>query len=726
MTLRFHPLAAALVAGLVFLPARAGAVEGMWVPQQLPEIAGPLREAGLTLPPEQLTDLTAHPMAAVVSLGGCTASFVSPEGLVVTNHHCAYGSLQLNSTPERDLTTEGFDAPTLADEISGGPNARIYVTESITDVTDQVRAAQADARDGAARQAATEALQKRMVAECEQGGGYRCTVYAFFGGLEYRLFRQMEIKDVRVVYAPPAGIGAYGGDIDNWMWPRHTGDFTFLRAYVDKDGRPVPYAEDNVPYRPKHWLRIGEEGLEAGDFAMVAGYPGRTFRYALADEFEHTQGWTYPAGIESYRAQLDIIEAAGRADRDVEIKYAAQVKGLNNYLKNMTGQLEGFEKADAMAAKRRDEAAVLDWLRGQGRQGRPALQAYERLRAAHAAERATRERDLVVNGVLNTGLISTANRLVRASIEKAKPDAERASGYQVRDAAAFRGNLEQMDRRYDAGVDRQLLAYWLGRYVQLPADQRVPAIDAWLGGNDAAAVERALDGLYAGTRLGDRAIRLGWIDADFERIQTSGDAALRLAVALSPYLLEREAQAKAASGEDMRDRPLFLQAVIDYNRSEGRAVYPDANSSLRITFGNVTGYSPAPGVVHQPFTRLEEIADKHTGQDPFDAGQAQLDAIAAGRHGNRASAAQGTVPVNFLTDLDVTGGNSGSPTLNANGELVGLVFDMNWESVASNWVFNPELTRTIHVDIRYLLWVMEQVQPAPRLLEEMGVRGSEE
>ena len=246
--MRYSILTAAIALAGITGSAMAG--EGMWVPQQLPQIAGPLKQAGLELPPEQLADLTGDPMGAVVSLGGCTASFVSPQGLVVTNHHCGYGAIQYNSTPERDLLANGFVADSLADEISSGPNARIYALDSIQDVTAQAKAAIAGAPDAAGRTAALEALEKQLVADCEAGGGYRCRVYSFAGGNTYRLFRNLEIRDVRVVYAPPQSIGAYGGDIDNWMWPRHTGDFTFIRAYVGKDGKPAAYSEDNVPYQP--------------------------------------------------------------------------------------------------------------------------------------------------------------------------------------------------------------------------------------------------------------------------------------------------------------------------------------------------------------------------------------------------------------------------------------------------------------------------------------------
>src|SRR5688572_16302572 len=288
-------------------PGSAHAGEGMWVPQQLPEISKTLKKAGLKLDPDDLADLTGDPMGAVVSLGGCTASFVSPEGLVITNHHCAYGAIQLNSTPERNLMTDGFNAAQRGDELSAGPNARIYALESIQDVTDRVKAAIAAAPDALGRANALDDIDKQLVAGCEAGGGYRCRLYSFAGGNTYRLFKNLEIRDVRLVYAPPGSIGAFGGDIDNWMWPRHTGDFSFYRAYVGKDGKPAAYSEDNVPFQPKHWLEFADRPLGAGDFVMVAGYPGRTARYALAEEFDNAAGWSYPAIAKHYRALSALV-----------------------------------------------------------------------------------------------------------------------------------------------------------------------------------------------------------------------------------------------------------------------------------------------------------------------------------------------------------------------------------------------------------------------------------
>jgi hypothetical protein len=718
--MRLRLLSASVVAALAFASA-AHASEGMWVPQQLPEIAGPLKQAGLKLSPEQLADLTGDPMGAVVALGGCTASFVSPNGLVVTNHHCAYGAIQLNSTAEKNLIRDGFNAPTLADELSAGPNARVFVLDEITDVTREAQAAIASAGDDAlGRTKALEAFEKKLIAGCEAEAGFRCRLYSFSGGNTYRLFKNIEIKDVRLAYAPPGSVGKFGGDVDNWMWPRHTGDFSFYRAYVGKGGKPAAFSADNVPYRPKHWLKIADQPLGEGDFVMVAGYPGSTNRYALAAEFDSTAQWTYPTIARHYRNMIALVEAAGRKDPDIQVKYANTMAGWNNTAKNYEGQLEGFKRIDAAGQKHAEDAAVLAWLKGQGARGAVALQAHERLLDLLAQTKATRERDLTLAMFHNTAMVGAATQLYRLSIERAKPDAEREAGFQDRDLPAIEGGLKQLERRFVPAMDRQLQEYWLTEYLKLPAAQRVPAIDQWLGGNDAAAVKRALDRL-AGTKLGSTEERLKWMDADRAAFQASTDPAIQYAVAVMPTLLKLEEERKIRAGENLAARPLFLQALADFKKSQGEYVYPDANLSLRITFGNVKGYVPRDGVRYTPFTTLQGVVAKETGEEPFNSPKALLDAVAAGRNGGLEDTRLGAVPVNFLSDLDITGGNSGSPVMDAHGKLVGLAFDGNWESVASNWVFDPAMTRMIAVDQRYLRWIMQEVAPAPQLLKELDV-----
>ncbi len=714
-------ITAAVTAAIAGFVTTAHADEGMWVPQQLPEIAAPLKKAGLKLDPNQLANLTGDPMGAIVSLGGCTASFVSKQGLVATNHHCAYGAIQLNSTPENNLIRDGFNPATQADEVSAGPNARIYVLEAITDVTAEAKAAMAAAgNDPVKRTEALEAFDKQVTTACEADAGYRCRLYSFTGGNVWRLFKNLEIKDVRLAYAPPASVGKFGGDIDNWMWPRHTGDFSFYRAYVGKDGKPAPYSKDNVPYQPKHWLKIADKPLGAGDFVMVAGYPGRTDRYALAAEFENTESWRYPAIAKAYKDQIALVEAAGKDNPDIAVKYAASMAGWNNTSKNFEGQLEGFKRNDVLGIKRKEEAEVLAWLQAQGEAGKPALAAHATLLKLLEDGKRTQERDLVLGSFNRSGVLGVAVNLYRLAIEKQKPDTERESGYQQRDLPMIEGGLKQMERRYVPAMDRLLQQYWLDRYVALPATQHVSAVDAWLGGSDKAAAEQALARLDT-SKLAQLDERLKWFAADKAAFEASTDPAIRYAVAVMPTLLQMEQQAKVTYGTALQARPLYLQAIADFKRSKGQFVYPDANSSLRITFGNVRGYTSLQGKAYTPFTLLEEVAAKETGAEPFDNPKALLEAVAAKRYGGLADKRLGSVPVNFLSDLDITGGNSGSPVLDAQGKLVGLAFDGTIESVASNWVFDPVITRMISVDQRYMRWIMQEVMPAPRLLEELGV-----
>jgi len=715
-------VSARLIAAVLGCAASASvsAGEGMWVPQQLPQIAPALTEAGLQLDPQQLADLTGAPLGAVVSLGGCTASFVSTNGLVATNHHCAYGAIQLNSTPERNLMRDGFYAPTMADEISAGPASRIYVLDSIEDVSADVHAALAPVEDPLARTRALDAVEKTLISRCEATPGVRCRLYSFMGGNQYRVFRNLEIRDVRLVYAPPGGVGAFGGDVDNWMWPRHTGDFSFYRAYVGADGQPAGFAPDNVPYQPKHWLQLADTPLRAGDFVMVAGYPGRTNRYALAGEFEDTEQWTYPTIVHHYRALIDMVRSRGEQDPEIEVRYASMVRGWENTLKNYQGQLQGFARIGAAAHKRAEEAAVLDWLRAQGEAGAEALDAHQQLVLVNAEVRNRRARDLVLNQFNATSLIATAIRLYRLSIEREKPDAERVQGYQERDLPTIEAALTQMERRYVPAMDHELQRYWLREYLALPAEQRLPVFERWLGGSDLAAVERALERL-AGSALTTPEARMRWLSASRSEFEASDDPAIGYAVALLASIIERETEGKTSAGRSLSLRPRYLQAVADYRATLGQAVYPDANGSLRITFGQVRGYTDLGGMEHRPFTTIDQIPPKATGIEPFDAPKALLDAVKARRFGGVADRMLGTVPVNFLSDLDVTGGNSGSPVLNAKGQLVGLLFDMNWESVSSNWVFDAAITRTISVDQRYLRWIMQEVFPAPRVLEELGV-----
>ncbi|MEE4289108.1 MAG: S46 family peptidase, partial [Erythrobacter sp.] len=678
-TLRFASLGLLLGAALA---APLAAKEGMYTPDQLAQLSDELKEAGLDLPPESLSDLTGFPMGAIVSLGGCSASFVSPEGLVVTNHHCARGSVQFNSTAENNYLENGFLAATKGDELPAAPGSRVYVTTEVTDVTQQMREG-TEGMEPLARYELVDQRSKDIVAACEEVAGYRCQVSGFFGGAQYKLIKRLEVRDVRLVYAPADSIGKYGGDIDNWMWPRHTGDFSFYRAYVAPDGSAADFDEENVPYQPEHHLKVSASGVADGDFVMVAGYPGSTSRYTLLAEVENTFDWEYPTFQKLLTDWIATIEEVAPEGSDARVKYESLLAGLNNYEKNLRGQMEGARRVGLVERRREREAALAAWIAAD-----PSRAEYGEAIAALAElseESAQASRtNFWYGNATRASLFSVARRLYRLAKERQKPNAEREGGYQERDMTFFRQGMQAIDRRYDAAVDKATWILFLEGYLAQPMDERVPAFDAAMGltaETTAADLPALLDRFYANTKLGDVETRLALMEASPEQLEASDDPFMQLAVAMYDYGFDLETQAKTRAGRALALRPAYMEAITAWQKEQGVLAYPDANSTLRITFGNVMGGSPMDGMEYLPFTTLEGITAKDTGEDPFNSPTKLLDAIEAQDYGRYVHKPIGSVPVNFLSDLDVTGGNSGSATLNARGELVGLLFDGTYESI---------------------------------------------
>jgi hypothetical protein len=712
---------------LIMMNMSLYAAEGMWTPAQLPELSDVLEARGLEIDPGSMTDLTAHPMKAIVSLGGCTASFVSPKGLVITNHHCAYGSISYNSTDERNLLQDGFVAGSFADELPAQPGSRVLVTVAVEDVSETILGDLPAGLSGRARYQAIEDSEKELVRECEKDEGHRCRVASYHGGSQYELIKQLEIRDVRLVYAPPASVGKYGGDVDNWMWPRHTGDFSFYRAYVGPDGLPADHAPDNVPYQPDHWLRVQPKGVQDGDFVMVAGYPGSTNRYRLSTEVANVINWRYPEYTIAVDAWLAEIMAATEGKPDAALKYAALIAGLNNATKNYGGMLQGFGKGNLVERKQQLERELQAWIAEHPEYQDGDLSATEALQALVRESQSRQMRGLYYQLAYRSALLTASHTLYRLAREEEKPDEAREPGYQERDLVRIREQMTRIEGTFDAQVDQQVWRHLVLSYAASPEDQHVDAFDRWFGINgnvvDAEALDTQLEQMYAGTSLGDTQVRLDWIGKTPKEFETSDDPFIRMAVALFDDDMEIEEWDKGLSGRYQEARPRFMRSLLAYQQSRGRVVYPDANSTLRVTYGEVTGSEPRDGMVYVPFTTLEGIVEKDTGVEPFDMPAGLLEAIGEKQYGAYIDEQLGSVPVNFLSTLDSTGGNSGSPTLNGRAELVGLLFDGTYESIISDWDFLQDKTRSIQVDIRYILWTMEQLGGAEHLLKEMGVGG---
>ena len=704
----------------LFNNQRTVADEGMWQPHQLSEISEQLKSMGLELDPAQVSSFESFPLNAIVSLGNCTASFVSPMALVVTNHHCIYGSVQFNSTTENNLLQDGFLARALQDELPAAQGSRVYVTEAVTNVTGRVLNGVADTMSGYERYKAIEDNRKILIKECEQTQIHRCQVSAFHRGMEYFLIKRLEIRDVRLVYAPATSIGKYGGDIDNWQWPRHTGDFGFYRAYVGTDGKPADFSETNVPYQPAGYLKVSATGVTEGDFVMAAGYPGSTNRYRTVAEIVHQFEWFYPVARKYYDDLYATIEAASPADSQARLNYASLLASLANVSKNYQSMVESYNRSDFIDRREKTELDFGAWLSAYGEDRGEQYKAVEDLDRIIRKSQTTADRDLWIGVFRRAALPRVAGELYRNAVEKQKPDAEREPGYQDRDMTMFRQSMQRMTRNYDQEVDKAILAYVLGRHGELDADRQLKGIAEYFP-TDKNRLDRQLSRMYQKSDLDEESVRLAWIDKSVDDFRNSRDPFIQFAVDIFDELMELELEDKDITGEIQRARPRYMESVIEFNRSKGQAIYADANSSIRITYGQVKGNQPRDGLENLPFTTLEGIAAKDTGVEPFNSPAGQLALIDKKVYGRYALDLLGSVPVNFLNTLDITGGNSGSPAMNGKGELVGLLFDGVYESIIGDWDFDDDLNRAIAVDSRYMLWVMENLDRAENLINEMTV-----
>jgi hypothetical protein len=648
---------------------------------------------------------------------------------MVTNHHCVQGALQYNSTPQKNLIEDGFLARTREEELWNGPGSRVFVTVSVREVTDLVTGNMPKKVTPRKRYDVIEGRLKSLTAECEKSG-LRCSIQPFFEGLKYFEMGQMEINDVRLVYAPAAGIGNYGGETDNWQWPRHTGDFSFYRAYVGKDGKPAPFSKDNVPYKPKHVLSVSTAGANPGDLVFVAGYPGRTFRHETYSEVKERTEWALPRSIRRSKEILALLDEVTKNNKELEIKAETRKRGLNNGLTKNVGVLQGLIKGGLLSQKEAQEKGVVAWIEADAKRKAEYGDLFPALGAMQGEGEKTRERDSVFGGLyFASNLVNAADDAYRLALEKPKKDADRDLQFQERNWKRIRERIERMQRTYAPELDKALLRYTLLEAAALPADSRIEAVDKLVGFTAGLPREEAqkkidsfLEATYSKTALGKPEARLALLEKPAAEIAKMDDPVVKFALALHPMAEALREREKERAGRRSILRPRHMQVLL---AKEGGLVAPDANSTLRVTFGRVMGVDSKDGIYFKPQTSLQGVVDKHTGKDEFNAPKRLLDAAQALRAGRKTpyfDAKLKDVPVDFLSDVDTTGGNSGSAALNQKGELVGLLFDGTFDTVASDFLFDKERTRSIQVDSRYMLWVMSEVDGAKNLLQEMGIK----
>ena len=691
------------------MPAFALFDEGMYMPDKIATIRD-LKKRGLKLKPEEIYNPAGGGLTdAIIRLSiGCTAEFVSPEGLILTNHHCAFDALVSASTPEKDLVENGFKA----DNRSGEINAKgysIYITERSEDVTAKVNSG-GTALTGEALATAIKNLTEAEQAKAPAGSIVR--IQTLNNGYYHYLFQTRQIKDIRVVYAPPRNIGVFGGDPDNFEWTRHTGDFTFLRAYTAPDGSAADYSPNNVPYKPKRHLTMNIGGLKEDDFVFVLGYPGGTTRYRESHSVEYARDANFPFLSSWLAARSAALREIGRTDEEKRIKYQSDIANFDNAFKVYDGGRLRLIQSNVVEKRQAEEKQFEQWVNADAARKAKYGTVLSELASVSAESNRYAKLDILVRRMPDPTM-PMFGQIYAAVAQGAMLD---EAGKAAKLEAAKKA-LEGREPLYE----REMIKFYLKKFDELPADQKFDGAENLFGTFEGSARRAAEDAFATNIAQGEYwtpetiAAQYGPQTMDF---RPERDQPKAFAAALKKAKDEANARAAAFASKIDRLRLLYQQGMAEM---KGLTPYPDANSTLRFSFGNVKGYSPRESEFRTPFTTLTGMFEKDTGVNPFDVPQKIKDLYAAkdfGRYGQN-----GNVAVNFISTNDIIGGNSGSPVLNGNGEQVGLVFDGNYEGLGNDFYYDPNRNRTISVDIRYVLWVTEKVGGAKWVVDEMKLVG---
>jgi hypothetical protein len=709
------------VIALAFLPTYAD--EGMWLLTDLDNLPfDSLHSAGLRLSPADIFSPEKGGLArAVITFGGGTGSFVSSDGLILTNHHVAYTAIQRQSKPEHNYLENGFYAATKEQELQAiGYN--LYALQSIEDVTDKVLSALNEKMTDLQRYLTIEKISKEIIAAAEKAPDLESDFVSMYGGSQYYLHTYFKIKDLRLVFAPPRSIGDFGGEIDNWIWPRHAGDFAFLRAYVAPDGKPAEYSPENVPFRPEKYLKVSTAGLKEGDLVFLLGYPGRTRRNDCSFSIEKTLKHDYPLDLQTRLELIALLEKESEADKNVAIKLSSRLKGLYNYLKKNQGIVEGFAKSGLLEKKVEQENQLQSFFNPDRTAAQECAAVLTELDSLYEQNIKLQQKDFLLGWMTNyCDFLRFAATIYKWDFEKEKPDLQREPGYQNRDTSETVQWLQAAQVNLVPKSDQKVLLFFLEKALMLPPGQKIQAVEDIIKGQSPKAGKQALKnfvaGLYKGTKLGAVEQRLKMFRMNLVQLEASNDPFINFARKLEKDREQVRTRNKEFRGALTRLEPDLMQL---YARWKNGRLYPDANSTIRFNYGKVRDFKPRDAVTYACFTTLSGVIEKNTGKEPFDAPEELQKAYAKQDWGAYWDKSLEGVPVDFLTDLDITNGNSGSPVLDGRGRLVGLAFDGNYEGMTSDFQYNPRTSRTICVDIRYILFLVDKVYQAGALIEELS------
>jgi hypothetical protein len=710
--------AALLVFVLFTVIMQSYAQEGMWLLSQIGQLD--LNKKGLQIPVSEVYSKDKPSVSdAIVQLDGGTASFVSKDGLLVTNHHVAFAAIQRVSNVNSDYLVNGFLATKRSDEIKApGYQARLML--SMKDVTTEVLDAAKGLTDPTEKNKKINAKIAEMTKAAKNGKeDIEATVSQMYNGRQYILYVHKVFRDVRIVYAPPSAIGNYGGETDNWMWPRHTGDFSFMRVYCAPDGTGKEYAIGNVPYHPKVWLKVAKDFLKDGDFNFIIGYPGQTTRYRSSTSVNYNEQYNYPFSIKNFQEIIDLCDQLTKDNHEGRLKEANLTKGLANAMKNYQGKLDGMKKTHYYEKKLEYEKEFLNWANNKPDTKAKYADILAREKEEYKLIANTRERDQVFTifqGLAGTPL-ALAQQVIYFAQQRDKAEGDRDPGFNEEAVDQAIEGLEYTFDGYYEPVDKALMVRALKMAKELLQGQRITGIEYVF--NSGKTIDQFVDEAFKGSKLTDPTYVKTLYKKSTKELQLLNDPFISMAYSIDPMAIEIQERTQKFGNNVTELRKVYMEGLYEW---KGTGMYPDANATKRFTWGKIKGYRPADAVWYYPFTTLEGVVEKNTGVEPFNAPDALVSLYNKKDFGGWVNPAIKDVPVAFLNQCDITGGNSGSPVMNAKGEICGLAFDGNYESMISDWEYDYNLQRCICVDIHYVLFITEKIGKAGFLLDEMNGR----
>ena len=705
-----------LLAFLLVLNLSTKADEGMWLPSLIGKLnIQKMNSIGCKMTAEQIYSINQSSLKdAVVALdrGSCTAEIVSADGLLLTNHHCGFGEIQAHSSVEHDYLRDGFWALKHEDELSN-PGKTVTFLIRMEDVTDQVLQNVTDQMDDQTRLSKVRDAASKIEKEAKGETTYETRVRSLFESNKYYLFVTETFKDIRLVGTPPQSIGKFGGETDNWMWPRHTGDFSMFRVYCSPDGKPAEYSKDNVPYHPKSFLPISLKGVEKNDFAIVMGYPGTTTRYRTSNEVKYTMDVVNTARITVREAKLNIIRDYMATSQKARIQYASKFARSSNYYKYSIGQNKGLVALNVIGKKQAIEQTFLKWVNETPERKAKYGSALDSINAAFK-----NQDQKIAFQYAREALLSGAEIFAFAAESSSLYQALKGSDKVKINAAAeeLRKALGEYFKDYDANTDMKLVGSLLKLYAIKVNPRYIPGVFQIIGSKYKGNFDEYAQKMFQKTIFADQAKMESFLNKPSTKALDKDMAFVAMRSIFETLNLISQDLSKTTANLD-KARRLFVAGLNEMNSD--KAVYPDANSTMRLTYGVVDGYFPHDATYYDYFTTLKGYDEKGIAGDvDFDFPQRLIDLYKAkdyGQYGDK----DGTLHTCFTTNNDITGGNSGSPVINGNGELIGIAFDGNWEAMSGDVAFEPELQKCINVDIRFVLWTIDKYAGAGHLVKEM-------